>query len=346
MLLDTTWASSQGGTARYVRSMLDALNDEVDVEVIAVRAPRLTRVPRTARLPLNGVAHLLWTQIALPLLALCHRADIVSCSMMAPVFCPRPIALTLHDALDFLPDVRPSRMWSAYMRTIGALAARRADVVLTGTQASSGEIVRYYRLDSRRVRVTPYGSALLGNDDGAHDGRALSEPTGGHPFVLMVGSADARKDIGTGLRAVASIRQSGVELCAVVVGSVPSAFAGRAWVRVVGNVSDSELARLYASALAVLVPSRHEGYGLPVIEALAFGTPVVASDIPALREVGGAAARYAATGDVDGFARELARIVERPDIERERLTAAARTLTWRATARTTTAIFRALVQCG
>ena len=93
----------------------------------------------------------------------------------------------------------------------------------------------------------------------------------------------------------------------------------------------------------MLVPSRHEGYGLPVVEALAFGTPVVASDLPALCEVGGEAVRYAPVGDAAAFARELAGIIERPDEARERVRSAASgasAQTWAVTADATIAIYR------
>jgi glycosyltransferase involved in cell wall biosynthesis len=165
----------------------------------------------------------------------------------------------------------------------------------------------------------------------------------------MVGVADRRKDIGTGLRAVAMVREAGGEIAAVVVGSVPEAYREADWVQVVTRVSDAELAALYQQAVVMLVPSRHEGYGLPVVEALAFGTPVVASDIPALREVGGEAARYVPVGDVAAFAREIERIVERPEEERERVRLAAgsaEAATWTTTAAATVAIYCELLERG
>ncbi len=370
VLLDTTWATGTGGTARYVRSLHAALVANPAVEVVALRSPRLMHGHRAVRLPVNSVLHLLWTQVGLPVQAWRKRVDIVQATMMAPALSPRPVVLTLHDALDFMPSLRPSRVWSGYMRTVGALAARRAAIVVTGTRASAAEITRYYRVAPERLRVTAYGSALselrscaredcssvvLRRREGSFGcspesqqrGEALRDDSARQGFVLMVGAADRRKDIGTGLRAVAKVRDAGVEIATVVVGSVPASFEDEGWVQVVARVTDRELAWLYEQAAAVLVPSRHEGYGLPVVEALAFGTPVVASDLPALREVGGDAARYAAVGDVDGFARELAIIIEQQDEERERVwraAHAARGLTWDATANATIAIYRELLE--
>ncbi|HEX5167494.1 MAG TPA: glycosyltransferase family 1 protein [Thermomicrobiales bacterium] len=342
VLLDATWAAGRGGTARYVRSLADALSADPTIDIIVVRSPRLTRGPRAVRLPLNGSVHLLWTQLCLPLLARHHGADVVQSTMTAPLRCPRPVVLTLHDALDFVPELRPSRIWSWYMQTVGVLAARRAAVVLTGTRASAAEIVRCYRLAPEKARVTPYGSAMVRLTVDCHDTTGAN-PCPGCTYALLVGTADKRKDFETALRAIALVRATGSDLAAVVVGSAPAAYADAAWVRVVVDIDDGQLASLYRRAALVLVSSRHEGYGLPVLEALAFGTPVVASDIAALREVGGEAVRYAAPGDAEAFARQIVPLLEDPAGERERVrrsTSAGSVARWGATARATTDVYR------
>ena len=88
------------------------------------------------------------------------------------------------------------------------------------------------------------------------------------------------------------------------------------------GLDDAELAWLYRNAAAVIVPSRHEGFGLPVVEALSLGAPVVASDIPALREVGGRAARFAPPDAPEQFAAQLCVILDNPLAERERIATA------------------------
>jgi len=347
VLFDATWADGSGGTARYATALAAALANEPGVDVIAVRALRLRSGHRLVRLAVNGVVHLMWTQIVLPILAWLRRADIVQTSMTAPVVCPRPVVLTLHDALDFIPDLRPSRVWSAYMRTFGALAARRATAVLTGTQASAAEITDWYRLNPARVRVTRYGVELV-EDATSRCASINAIERQDQPYVLLVGQADRRKDIGTGLRAVQIARGSGIDIWAVVVGTVPDEYRAAWWVHVCSGVDDAELARLYAGALAVVVPSRHEGFGLPVVEALAYGTPVVASDLPALREVGGDATRYAPAGDASAFAGELIALAADPLAGRELVTtyAGQHVTTWSETARATIAIYRELLDRG
>jgi glycosyltransferase involved in cell wall biosynthesis len=161
--------------------------------------------------------------------------------------------------------------------------------------------------------------------------------------VLLVGTADRRKDFETALRAVSLVRAGGCQLEVVVVGSVPAAFLEAGWVRVEANISDQRLATLYQKAVLVLVSSRHEGYGLPVQEALAFGTSVVASDLPTLREVGGSAARFAPPGDAEAFARQIVRILQELPQERKRICQSAATApvaSWEATARATKRIYR------
>jgi glycosyltransferase involved in cell wall biosynthesis len=108
----------------------------------------------------------------------------------------------------------------------------------------------------------------------------------------------------------------------VVVGQLPEHLRrNRPWLEPVQGLEDSELAWLYRNAAAVIVPSRHEGFGLPVVEALSLGAPVVASDIPALREVGGRAARFAPPDAPDVFAAQLRIILDHPLAEREHIAA-------------------------
>ncbi len=344
VLFDTTWGSDRGGTGRYVRSLRGALDGDLTVEVISVSAPRLSGGPRWLRMLVNGPTHLLWTQLWIPANAWVKRVDVVHTTMTAPIWCRCPNVLTLHDALDFIPAFRPSRIWSSYMRSVGAIAARQATIVLTGSDASAAEIARYYGVAPDRLRITRYGSTLT-ESASATDHRDTSSlaPTGRNSYVLMVGSADRRKDLDTGLQAIEQLRREGVAIDAVIVGTTPPRFAGLTWVRTCSAVADDRLAWLYENALAVVVPSRHEGYGLPVVEALAFGTPVVASDIPALREVGGSACRYAPTGDAGQLAKHLAEICEDPAEARRRVAIAAefaRTQTWDATKQATVAVYR------
>jgi glycosyltransferase involved in cell wall biosynthesis len=248
----------------------------------------------------------------------------------------------MHDALDFYPALRPSRIWSLYMRLVGVPAARRAQAVLTGSDAGAREIAELIGIDRARLVVVPYGSTLSETD--VCPSQAPHRPTPGD-YVLAFGDFSRRKNLQTAITAVELVRDLGHEVDMVVVGSMPAdAAKGKPWLHAKAAVGDRELAELYRGARAVLIPSRHEGFGLPAAEALGLGTPVVASDIPALREIGGTWARFASPDDPDGFARELRAILDDPG--RDVMASHQRPLqvSWEVTARRTAAVYEQIVQ--
>jgi alpha-1,3-rhamnosyl/mannosyltransferase len=205
-------------------------------------------------------------------------------------------------------------------------SARRARHVLAVSERTKHDAISLYGLPPDKVTVVPHGV-----DPAFGPGER-----GSVEFVLFVGAVQARKDP---LAALAAATAVGLPL--VVVGpekepALASALrAGGADVR--GWIAQEELADLYRGAAALVLPSRQEGFGIPVIEAMASGTPVVLSADPALREVAGAAASYAEDGD---FTAALRRALA----DRARLSAAglvrAREFTWEHAARLTADVYR------
>jgi glycosyltransferase involved in cell wall biosynthesis len=338
--VDMTFAEGSSGTSRYVTALVNALEHSDQIELVRCRSPRLRRMPRVLRVAVNGLLHLVWSQIILPLSAWRQRIDVIHGTMTGPLHAPCPLVVTVHDALDFHSDLRPSRVWSFYMRTLGAWTARRADAVLTGTAASAGEIRRFFRVPRQRLHVVPYGNALSGTSARAIPGFDVSRR-----FALAIATANRRKNAETAVAATQLVRQAGTDVDLVVIGALPTSItANRPWLRSFASVDDDELHWLYTHAAAVLVPSRHEGFGLPVVEALALGAPVVASAIPALLEVG-EGIRFADPDDPSSFAAQLTQVLGDVDAEVERLRPArtrASAMTWEATAAGTIAIYSSL----
>jgi glycosyltransferase involved in cell wall biosynthesis len=225
--------------------------------------------------------------------------------------------VTLHD-LSFEAD--PSSMGlvdRVTFRIVVPRAARRADQVLVVSERTRRDVELHYGLSPAKVTVTPNGV----------DPHFAPGGTPGD-YVLFVGAIQRRKDPLAALAAA-----NAVDLRLVVVGPekeptlAAELRAGGAELR--GYVDKDELADLYRGAVALVLPSRHEGFGLPVLEAMACGTPVVISDDPALREVAGDAA---------------AASIHEAIANRERLSLAgierAKLFSWEETARRTADVYR------
>ncbi len=233
--------------------------------------------------------------------------------------------VTVHDLSFEEASTAMGRLDRLTFRTFVPRAARRADHVLTVSERTKRDLLERYGLPEAKVTVTPNGVDPSFAPGGSHDG-----------YLLFVGAIQARKDP---LAALAAARA--VDLPLVVAGPekdpelAQRLRAGGADLR--GYVAKDELAELYRGAAALVLPSRFEGFGLPVLEAMASGTPVVAAPEPALREVAGDAAVYAEGGDF-GAATRVALA------DHERLAAAgiarARLFSWAETARRTVEVYR------
>jgi len=155
-------------------------------------------------------------------------------------------------------------------------------MVITPTEAIRREAIERFRLSPKRVRAVPHGVA-------ARFRPTHSDPT--QPYLLLVGTQGQRKNSDI---AIAAARAAGIELWIAGRGEWPA----ETGVRNLGAVPDADLPALYSGAVAFLFPSHYEGFGLPLLEAMACGTPVIASQDAALVEVTGGAARHCGASDV------------------------------------------------
>ncbi len=234
--------------------------------------------------------------------------------------------LTLHD-LHFERD--PGVMGLADRLTFKAVvprSARRTDHVLAVSERTKRDAIELYKLAPAKITVTPHGvDPAFGPDE--------DEPG---DYLLFVGAIQARKNP---LAALTAAQAVGRTLVVVGPEKEPALAAGlrRGGADVRGWIPQAELAALYRGAAALVLPSRFEGFGIPVLEAMASGTPVVLSDDAALREVAGAAGSYAEHGD---FAAAVERVLaDRPAYVRAGRDRA-RLFTWEHTARLTADAYR------
>jgi glycosyltransferase involved in cell wall biosynthesis len=254
-------------------------------------------------------------------------AALVHTQYAVPARSPCPAVVTIHD-LSF--EHGSSHMaWKdrIVFRRVVPRAARVATRVLTVSERTRADLIRLYDLPDEKVVVTPNGV-----DPAFTPGNSLSLGT----YVLAVGAVQPRKN-----QLVALAAAEAVPLPLVVAGPVKDEkLAARlrdAGADVRGYVSQDELAELYRGAACLVQPSHFEGFGLPMLEAMASGTPVVALDEPALREVGGDAVVFVDEAHLaDGMRRALAEHDELAVAGLERV----RAFSWRATAERTLEVYR------
>jgi glycosyltransferase involved in cell wall biosynthesis len=317
------------GDETYVSNLLrelPALVAGTDIAIAAVtRHPEL--VPDGVRaLALPARSQELRMAFGLPRLLRRVDAALVHTQYALPVRCPCPAVVTIHD-ISFEGD--PTLMgWRDRLvfRRVVPRSARRAARVLTVSERSRHDIETAYGIARERIVVTPNGV----------DAR-FSPGAGEHDYVLAVGAIQRRKNHRAALEAARAV---GLPL--VIVGPTRDPELARelehGGARLEGYVAFERLVELYRGAACIVQPSRYEGFGLPIVEAMACGTPVVAVPEPALVEVGGDAAVFVDESRLaDGIREALAR---RDELVQRGMERAAR-FTWRECASRTLEAYRA-----
>lgn len=315
-----------GGVERVAREM-------------AALLPRLDPGRYRVATPPSALAHRAghgWEQLVLPAL----RAELIYCPAMLGPLRSRRNVLCIYDAASVRHPEWYSRAYSAYQRRMLPALAHRARLVVTASEFGRREAVEVLGAAPDRVEVVPLGVGEPFAPD-ADAGAARAAFGLERPYVLTVGSLIARKNLVALEQAAAALRREGIDL--VVAGSGRGYMrAGESPVRELGYVDQALLAGLYAGAAAFTLPSLYEGFGLPVLEAMASGTPVVASDRTALPEVCGDAALLVDPDDPDALTEAILAA-----IGDERLRAAglarARSFTWERTARETDSLIERLL---
>ena len=310
---------TRAGTARYLKALLRELRrrDDVDVETVSFgRADRLSTIVRDA----------VWYPFAL---GRTRDADVLHCPMYrGPLRPASPLVVTVHDLAVFRhPEAfnRWTRTYSPHFVPRVLAAARR---VIAVSEFTRRELVELLGLREEKIRVVPNGV----DDDFTPDG-----PAADGEYVLAVGTLEPRKNLA---RLVEAARRNGIELRVVGARGWGNVELGGNGVHWLGEVTDAELARQYRGARCVAYPSLYEGFGIPVLEAMACGAPVVTSRATAMEEVADGAAVLVDPKDPA----ELAAGIERAVAEREELVARglerARAFRWDAVADATVDVYR------
>lgn len=323
-----------GGIGRYVRELVTALPGAgVDVEAFAAGpAPEGVAPYTDLGWPRGAVRYELWHRARRPVVRV--PGDLVlATSLAVPPTSGRPLVVTVHDLVFLRHPEHLTRRGVAFHRRGLDIARRDAKAFVVPTAFGKEDLVRE-GIDPARVHVAQHGVHEPGPDDPVATTEELARLGVREPFVLFVGTLEPRKGVADAVAAHALLRATRPDLGLVLAGPPGWGAApdtDRPGVIVTGGVDDRALDALYRSAAVLTLPSRYEGFGLPVAEAMARGCPVVVSDAACLPEVAGAGGVVVPVGDVDALTDALASIVDDASRRAElstRATAQAATFTW------------------
>jgi glycosyltransferase involved in cell wall biosynthesis len=297
------------GVQRYAREIVVAIDVILSQMGDEAETIRLIIPPAASEtLPLSKIAvrrtsfgsgHL-WDQLVLPFHA---RGGVLSFANFGPLVSPRHI-VCIHDANTFIFPESYSRSFALLYRSLHPVLGRRATRVATVSQFSADMLVRFGVCRREKIFIAPNGHEHVLRWDARRAQMPLLRALK-RPYVLLLGSTAKHKNMGVILIQAAALDEAGIDI--VVAGGGSGIFASSSPearppnVHHLGYVNDDELAALYENARCLVFPSKTEGFGLPPLEAMAKGCPVISSNAASLVEVGGDAFVYVDPDDRDGW---------------------------------------------
>ena len=326
--IDQLSFSAPGGIGTYVRNLVPALARHDPSLRLTLFRSRFEAGPPTERwvrdFPVEDVPASIttlyprWDLTARPALpAVLQACDIVHATNPAAVPPAAPgqrLVVTVHDlAFEYYPGMFP-RSWRYLYRAGLRATVRRADAIITPSRNTAEDLLSRTKIDPAKLHVVPLAASLgIGNVDPDESLARLKVRT---PYVLFVGTLEPRKNLVRLVRAYRRVAATGLPHALVLAGPLgwnhdalmrEIALHGPGEILLTGALTDDELDAVYRSADAFVYPSLYEGFGLPVLEAMARGVPTIASTTSALPETTG----EAAVGVNPRSVREIAMAIER-----------------------------------
>ena len=360
----TFWNQPTTGSGQYLRALLPALERRAPENGYVVLTPKDKSDQSSSSFILHpssfagNLAKLWFEQIAFANACRRERVDIAHVPYFAsPFFSPTRTVVTIHDLIPLLlPAYRGSLLVRAYTRLVAA-GARRADAIIADSECSRRDIVRYLGIDAARVRVVYLAADARYRpvDDTAVRARyALPEK-----YLLYLGGFDQRKNVRVIIEAFARLPPFHAHGYRLVLAGVrlgedsaffpsPQRIARQVGlpdeaIRYIGWVDEEDKPALYSGAAAFLFPSLYEGFGLPPLEAMACGAPVICSNASSLPEVVGDAALQIDPHDASAWADAIRAVLTddtRRATMRERGIAQSKEFSWDRAADETLAVYQ------
>jgi glycosyltransferase involved in cell wall biosynthesis len=292
----------------------------------------------------SGLRAHLWEQLSLPQTASRYDLDLFHTPAgQPPLLSGIPLVTTVHDVSPIVHPEWFSKRYATLYRVLTPLAIRASDRIITPSKFARDEIIDAYPSATGKT-VAIHNGLTPGHGSGTPvDGLKADD------FLLFVGSSNPRKNVATLLQAYRRYRRSASDpLTLALAGPDREVFASTdrpavEGVHALGFVSDDELTWLYHNARAFVFPSLYEGFGLPILEAMSLGTPVITSNRGAMAEVAGDAAHLVDPTDPDALAQGIHRVLddgEYADALCEAGQDRAGEFTWERTARETLDVYR------
>lgn len=364
------WNRPDTGSGQYVRRLTQALVEASPAGRITLIVPHgwaLDALPTgvaVERVPLRGRGHLAkvyFEQRGFPQAVGRVSADLAHVPYWdGPLRSPAPVVLTIHDLIPLLLPAYRGGVLARLYTGLAAASASGAAAILTDSRAARADVLAHLGVPAERVHVVPLaaGEEYRPRRSRANDEAVRAKYGLPSQFVLYLGGYDVRKNVHTLLKAYTYVRDdAGAQFPLVLAGRLPQKrsprftdverlldeMALRDVVRLIGWVEEEEKPALYRLAECFVYPSRYEGFGLPVLEAMACGTPVITSEAASLPEIVGDAGFTLPPDDARGMAGAILAMLNQPHLAqmlRERGLARAAIFSWTRTAAQTWVVYQ------
>lgn len=351
------------GVNTYMRNLLARLpvaapeNEYVTFYGRGVRLPAGTRSAAAPMSTTNPIVRIAWEQLGFPVQASREHLDVVHGTVnVIPEGVRGPSVVTVHDLSFLRHPERLSRKRKVYLDLAVKRSARRAARVIAVSASTRDDLVELLHIPERQIEVIPLGVDPSFTPDAGTSRH--QHPLAGRPYILHVGTLEPRKNLDVLIRAYALLRQRlALPHALALVGARGWAYSGlfdlvadlglEEDVRFVDYVGPGDLPTWYTDADLFAYPSVYEGFGLPVLEAMACGLPVITTDSSSLRELAAEAALLVEPGSSEALEEAMARLLEDRALHdglRDKGLARAAEYSWDVTARRTADVYEAVCE--